>query len=275
MSSDRLVLPQPQTMLAVAAAGMALLNTLLMALLLASPAQAQQMPTFFFQTSVEPFFATERGDTRLLARGPAAAIRPIAGLTGKTIGDANLTVLGGASATRYAETPASNADSLFAMANLSKTVEGTRFGLAFLAANSKDPTFATGVAKIYDTTLSVGRTFTPEALDGWSLTPQLKAARRMADAEELERWNLGAAIEFARPAFGGIFSFSGGYDWLPYVAEGRRDNRYFVSSSWTMDVSTNVQVGVRADASFLNSNTPGRSVNSLEIGPILRVLFTK
>jgi len=245
------------------------------ALLPAQPAASQQTPTFFIQSSFDAFHAAENGGSSVPAHGPAATVRPIVGLTGAIPGDARLTLLGGASATRYAVTPTSNADSLFAMANLSKTIQEYRFGAVFLAANSRDPTFVTGVAKTYDTTLSVARTFTPAALDGWSLTPQLKAARRLADAEIVERWQLGAAIEASRPAFGGTFTIGGGYDWLDYLAEGRHDDKFSVSSSWLFDFNANVQYGLRAEASFSKSNLAGKSVDSFEIGPTVKILFAK
>lgn len=242
---------------------------------LAHPVAAQQAPTFFTQASVEPFYAAERGGSAVPARGAAISVRPIAGLTGLIPGDARLTLLGGASATRYAVTPASNADSLFAMGSLSKTIEGYRLGASLLAADSRDPTFATGVAKTYDTTLSVSRTFTPAALDGWSLTPQLKAVRRLADAEVLERWNFGAWLDMARPAFGGTVTVGGGYDRLDYIVEGRHDDKFSVAANWLIDLNENVQVGLRSETSFSKSNVPGKSVNSFEIGPTLKVLFAK
>jgi hypothetical protein len=239
------------------------------------PAAAQQAPTFFIQASFDAFYAAEHGGSADPARGAAINIRPIAGLTGQIPGDARLTLLGGASATRYAVTPASDADSVFAMANLSKTIEGYRWVTSFLAADSRDPTFATGVAKTYDTTLSVSRTFTSAALGDWSLTPLLKAARRYADTAIIERWDLGAAVELSRPALGGVFTIGGGYDWLDYLVDGRHDDKFSVSSSWLIDLNDVVQLGVRSEASFTTSNAPGKSVNSFEIGPTLRVLFAR
>ncbi|WP_291850461.1 hypothetical protein [Bradyrhizobium sp.] len=252
-------------------------TTLLLAsaLPLAQPASAQQAPTFFFMTNFEALHTSENGGSAVPARGANANIRPIAGLTGKVLGDATLTVLGGASATRYSETPRSDADSLFAMANLSRTVGDYKFGASFLFANSQDPTFAVGVAKTYDTTLSISRAFTPEAFGGWSITPQLKASRRNSDALIVERWAVGASIEASRPAFGGRFTISGGYDWLDYVADGRHDDAFIMSSSWLYDLDATVQYGLKADAVFAKSNVTGKSVDSFSIGPTLRVLFAK
>jgi hypothetical protein len=242
---------------------------------LAQPASAQQAPTFFFMTNFDALHTSESGGSTVPARGANANIRPIAGLTGKVPGDATLTLLGGASATRYSETPRSDADSLFAMANLSKTVAGYKFGASFLFADSHDPTFAVGVAKTYDTTLSISRTFTSDGLGGWSFTPQLKASRRNSDALIVERWALGASIEASRPAFGGRFTISGGYDWLDYVADRRHDDAFIVSSSWLYDLDANVQYGLKADAVFAKSNVTGKSVDSFSIGPTLRVMFAK
>jgi hypothetical protein len=246
-----------------------------LAMSFADPASAQQPPTFFFMTNFDALHTTESGGSSKPARGLNLGIRPIAGLTGKVPGDATLTVLGGASATRYAETPGSNADSVFGMANLSKTIEGYKFGAVFLFADARDPTFATGVAKIYDTTLSVSRAFTSEALGGWTLTPQLKAARRLSDALIVERWALGASIEASRPVAGGTFTIGGGYDWLDYIAEGRHDDTFNITSSWMYDFNANVQYGVKAEASFQRSNLAGKNVDSFSIGPTLRVMFTK
>jgi hypothetical protein len=243
------------------------------ALSLADPAAAQQRPIFFIQATFDPFYAKEHGGSTVPARGAGFTARPVAGLTGQLPGDARLTVLGGASATRYAVTPTSDADSLFAMADLSKTIEGFRWGASMLAANSRDPTFATGVAKTYDIALSLSRAFNPDALEGWSLTPRLKATRRLADAAIVERWDLGASIELARPVLGGTFTFGAGYDWLDYSVDGRHDDKISLSSTWFIDLNENVQVGLRSDVSFAKSNIPGKSVNSFEIGPTLRVLF--
>jgi hypothetical protein len=241
---------------------------------LIAPPAAAQAPTFFIQASFDSYYITERGGAAP-ARGLGMTARPIAGVTGAIGGGANLTVLGGAAASRYAQTPESDTDTVFGMVTLSKTVEDYRFAASLLAAHSYDPTFETGVATVYDPALSVSRTFTPAALAGWSLTPQLKVTQRHSDLASARRWDLGASLELSRPAFGGTFLIGGGYDWLDYREAGRHDDKFSVSTSWLVDINQYMRVGVRSEASFVRSNVAGLSVNSFEIGPTLRVLFAR
>jgi hypothetical protein len=238
-----------------------------------SAATAEQAPTFFVQATADPFYAAERGGSNVPTRGPAINVRPLAGMITLLPADALLTVLGGVSATRYAITHSSDADSVFGLVNLSKSIAGHRFALAFIAANSRDPTFATGVAKTFDTTAAVSREVA--LTNGWTLTPQLKAARRQADADVLQRWTLAASAELSRSAFGGTLTLGSGYDWLDYSADARHDDKWSVSANWMMDVNANVQIGIKAEASVTKSNVPGMSVDTFEAGPTLRVLFSR
>jgi hypothetical protein len=235
---------------------------------------AAPAPMFFFQTSIDPVFARERGGSSVPAHGAALTLRPVAGAVVSLPGETRLTMLGGASATRYAATPTSDADSIFGMATLSKTVAEHKFGITVMAAESRDPTFEAGLARTYDTTLSVARTFTLP-VDGWKFTPTLKAGRRLSDVDIVERWVLGAALEASRPFLGGTFVIGSGYEWLDYETRGRHDDKYSVSTSWMIDLNDMVQIGARAEASSLKSNLAGKSVDSLEIGPTMRIMATR
>jgi hypothetical protein len=238
----------------------------------ALPAQADD-PTFFVQASLDPFMAGERGGTAP-ARGAAVTLRPVAGLTAR-MDDYRFTALGGASVSRYAVTPASDTDAVFAMGRLSRTIEGYAFAVSVLAARSYDATFETGVASTLDAALSISRSFAPEALRGWSLTPQVKVTLRQSDLASAERWDFGAALELARPAFGGVFTIAAGYDRLDYLHGGRHDDKLAVTASWLVDVTTNLQIGLRSEASFTRSNAAGKSIDAVEVGPTMRVLFAR
>ena len=236
-------------------------------------AQGTQGPTYFFQTTFDSFYVTERGGPAP-ARGPAISVRPVAGMTGSFADDMRLTVLGGAAASRYARTPESNTDSAFAMTTVSKTIAEHRIAASLLAARSYDPTFQGGVASLLDTALSISRTFTPAAADGWSITPLLKLTHRDANLPSARRWDASAWIELIRPALGGTVTLGGGYNWIDYLEGGRHDDRLGVSAIWLVDLNANMKVGLRSEASFARSNQPGLSVNSFEIGPTLKVSFT-
>lgn len=240
----------------------------------AIPAAAQQAPTFFLQASAEPFYVSERGGTAP-ARGAAMSLRPVVGMIAPSLADTRLTVIGGAAASRY-ETSASDTDTAFGMASLSKTISDTRFVASVLAARSHDPTFTAGVADILDASFAVSHPFTGGLLDVWTFTPQLKATRRVADLDTAERWDFAASVEFSRPAFGGILQLTTGYGRHEYLdGGGRHDDRWSVGANWVVDVTQNLQVGLRSEASFTQSNVPGKSVDSIEVGPILRLQFIR
>lgn len=207
---------------------------------------AQRPSVLFFQATVDPAYTAERGGSSKPASGAAITVRPVAGVMQSLPGNIQLTALGGASATRYASTPASDADSLFAMAVLSTTIADNKFSVAILYAQSRDPTFESRVAGTLDTTLSVSRLIELNP-GGWKLTPQLKAMNRAADIESLERWALGASLEFSGPLLGGSLSVGAGYDWFDYEAGDRKDGKYSLSSSWVVDLDERVQIGVRAE----------------------------
>lgn len=241
---------------------------------LATQATAQQTPTFFLQASLEPFHVTESGGTTP-ARGAAISFRPVVGMIAPTFADTRLTLLGGAAVSRY-ETSASDTDTAFGMATLSKTINDTRFVASVLGARSHDPTFTTGVANVLDGSFAVSHPFTGGMLDVWTFTPQLKATRRVADLDTAERWDVTASFELARPAFGGTVVFTSGYGRHDYLdGSGRHDDRWSVGANWMIELAQNFQVGLRSEAAFTQSNIPGKSVDSFEVGPILRLQFIR
>jgi hypothetical protein len=237
------------------------------------PAARADGPTVFVQAAFDAFHVHERGGNDP-SHGPAVRARPVVGATGEPFEALRVTGLGGVTAARYGQTPANDTDLVFAMVTVSRPVAGWRVATSVLAAHGYDPTFSNGVATTVDATVSLSRAFALP-MDGWTLGPVARLRLRRADLASAERTDFGLGLELGVPLLGGALTVGGGYSRFDYRTDDRRDDQIDVEAVWLVDLDKNVSAGLRSSASFTRSTMAGKSVDSYEIGPTLRVLFAR